>query len=124
MAFDHFRKTTQRERDIVQNAVLAGVQDLKLEASAVHTDVEQNLVLTGRIDRKTDDIVTGTNQIHRYLESRVAFFSRFSEAKNIMQPKKPRSSAITFWRGCRLLIFARSKEIHTTDTAMGLAIGS
>ncbi|RMZ72366.1 ankyrin repeat [Pyrenophora seminiperda CCB06] len=68
-AFDQFSKTIQKEEGIVRNAVLAGVHDLKLETSAVHTGVEKNLELAERIDRKTDDIAAGTNEIHRYLET-------------------------------------------------------
>ena len=67
--FDQFRKTIQREHGIVRNAVLAGVQYLKFETSALHTDVEDNLALTEQIDRKTDHIVAGTNQIYRYFET-------------------------------------------------------
>ncbi|KAH9882828.1 hypothetical protein J1614_000194 [Plenodomus biglobosus] len=75
-AFDQFRKTVLKEQNIVRNAVLAGVEHLKLGNSAVHTGVMQTLDVMERIDRKTNDIVIGTDQMHRHLETRVTTLER------------------------------------------------
>ncbi|CAE7007412.1 hypothetical protein PTNB73_00048 [Pyrenophora teres f. teres] len=76
LAFNHFRKTIQREQGIVRNSILAGVQNLQLETRAVHRDIQETLVLTEEIDRKTDGIVIGTNGIHRYLETQETTLER------------------------------------------------
>ena len=73
-ALDHFQKTILREQGIVRNAILAGVQRIDLGVGAVHADVKANLVMTDQLMHRTSAIVTGTDQVHTYIKSRVASF--------------------------------------------------
>ena len=61
-----------REQGIVQNMILLGVEQLKVDASAVHADVRQGLAVMQQVDRNTKISVTGTGRIHKYLESKIA----------------------------------------------------
>lgn len=73
-AYDHFHKMVQQEQGIVRNAILAGVEQLKLDVGVARTDVRGGLTMTQRIDRDTKTILADTAKIHRSMESKIVLW--------------------------------------------------
>ena len=87
-AYDHFHKMVAREKGIMRNAILLGVEHLKVDASAVHADFKEGLAVTQRIDRNSRIFMTGTERIHKHLESKIARIYPFFGIQGHPQIKK------------------------------------
>lgn len=64
----------QQEQGIVRNAILAGVEQLKLDVGVARTDARGGLAMTQRIDRDTKTILADTAKIHRSMEGKIVLW--------------------------------------------------
>lgn len=79
MAYAHFHKMVEQEHGVVRNVTLVAVGQLKEGHAAIHADIQENLAITERTDKNTQDLVASTSQLHRTLEGKTlhAFASYF-----------------------------------------------
>lgn len=95
-AYERFHKMVEREQGIVRNAILAGVEQLKLDSSSIHTDVKgavvgveelklevsethkdvaESLAVAGQMDKSLSAVAAGTGRIQNYIQSKRPCFS-------------------------------------------------
>lgn len=65
-----FHKMVEQEQRVVSNLILAGVEKVNKNTSAMHTDVKVALAATKRTNGDTKALMASTGRMHRYLESK------------------------------------------------------
>jgi hypothetical protein len=83
IAYARFHKTIERERVIVENAIIVRVEQIKKDTDALQADVKSGLVVTERVDRRAEIAVANTAQIQRHLESEKSFLI-YSTGTNLL----------------------------------------
>lgn len=61
----------QREQGIVRNAILARVEQVNLNTTAIHVDLGGNIVVTQRIDAHTKTLLADAVKTHQFMESKI-----------------------------------------------------
>lgn len=69
-AYTQFHKMVERERVIVEHAIVVGVEQLKKNTSALHADVTTGLAVAERIDKTTEISAANSAHILSHLESK------------------------------------------------------
>jgi hypothetical protein len=88
-AYENLRKAVEREKGVVRNCILLGVEQGKIHARAAVTGINENLALTERIDHKLTYVMEKSNRLNGYLESE---HSALASGTKLIEVFSPRSS--------------------------------
>ena len=66
-AYDRFRKAVEREQNVVRNAILAGVEHLKINTTALQASVQSGRAVAEQINRNTATAARETKEIRDYI---------------------------------------------------------
>ncbi|KAF5716200.1 ankyrin repeat-containing protein [Fusarium globosum] len=75
-AYENLRKAVEREKGVVRNCILLGVEQGKFHARAAVTGINENLALTERVDHKLEYLTERSNRMNGYLDSHEATVER------------------------------------------------
>ncbi|EWG49990.1 hypothetical protein FVEG_09329 [Fusarium verticillioides 7600] len=68
-AYENLHKAVEREKGVVRNCILLGVEEGKFHARAAVTGINENLALTERIDNRLEYVIERSNRMDGYLDT-------------------------------------------------------
>ncbi|KAH7216441.1 hypothetical protein BKA60DRAFT_65836 [Fusarium oxysporum] len=68
-AYENLRKAVEREKGVVRNCILLGVEQGKFHARAAVTGINENLARTERIDQKLEYVMEESKRMNGFLET-------------------------------------------------------
>lgn len=88
-AYENLRKAVEREKGVVRNCILLGVEQGKFHARAAVTGINENLALTERVDHKLEYLTERSNRMNGYLDCE---HSAVISGPKLIEVSSPRSS--------------------------------
>ncbi|KAH7480071.1 hypothetical protein FOMA001_g7651 [Fusarium oxysporum f. sp. matthiolae] len=80
-AYENLRKAVEREKGVVRNCILLGVEQGKFHARAAVTGINENLARTERIDQKLEYVMEESKRMNGFLETHEVAVERESLIK-------------------------------------------
>ncbi|KAF9768691.1 hypothetical protein IL306_013959 [Fusarium sp. DS 682] len=80
-AYENLRKAVEREKGVVRNCILLGVEQTKTHAQAAITRINENLTITQCIDHNLKSVMENSNRFNGYLETQETAHERQSLIK-------------------------------------------
>lgn len=70
-AYAYFHKMVEQEAGAVRNATLAGVEQLKLRAVDIHSDVQHGLATLDITNENTRTLIRSTGRLDDYMKRKI-----------------------------------------------------